>query len=78
MGNMSYCRFRNTRGDLEDCLEAIDFRCELSEEEYRACKNMFRDFLEFCEKYHIVEVNEEELNMFFEHELVREDEDEEY
>lgn len=24
MGNMSYCRFQNTLGDLRDCLEAIE------------------------------------------------------
>ena len=24
MGNMSYCRFRNTYGDLRDCREALD------------------------------------------------------
>ena len=23
MGNMSYCRFRNTLGDLDDCYEAL-------------------------------------------------------
>jgi len=23
MSNMSYCRFQNTLGDLEDCLEAL-------------------------------------------------------
>jgi len=26
MGNMSYCRFENTAGDLQDCLEAIEDR----------------------------------------------------
>lgn len=24
MGNMSYCRFENTYGDLRDCQEALD------------------------------------------------------
>ena len=24
MGNMSYCRFKNTSMDLQDCLEAIE------------------------------------------------------
>lgn len=24
MGNMSYCRFENTAGDLEDCVHAIE------------------------------------------------------
>jgi len=23
MGNMSYCRFENTRGDIADCIEAL-------------------------------------------------------
>ena len=44
MGNMSYCRFQNTLGDLEDCfdhlldkdlsLEEMDARKELIEKEY--------------------------------------------
>ena len=40
MSNMSYCRFQNTRADLEDCVEAledIDFNLdELSREERSA------------------------------------------
>ena len=24
MGNMSYCRFRNTKGDLEDCIGKLE------------------------------------------------------
>ena len=40
MSNMSYCRFQNTRPDLEDCVEAledIDFNLsELSKEERSA------------------------------------------
>lgn len=24
MGNMSYCRFRNTQPDLADCIQALD------------------------------------------------------
>lgn len=59
MANMSYCRFHNTRVDLEDCVNALensmkhkgtyvdeDFD-EISQEEIRAAKGM-RDL---CERY---------------------------
>jgi len=35
MSNMSYCRFQNTLGDLQDCYEHIDDE-DLSKEEERA------------------------------------------
>ena len=63
MSNMSYCRFRNTENDLNDCLEAaeelyqgnIDDRAEFyqySRDEYRALERMIqvaRDFAEYGE-----------------------------
>ena len=64
MANMSYCRFRNTRLDLDDCLQTLsdgDFDGEggLSEEEHRACVKMFQDFIEFCVDNDIIEEDEE-------------------
>lgn len=38
MPNMGYCRFYNTVGDLEDCLEHLED--ELSPEENRARKRL--------------------------------------
>lgn len=43
MSNMSYCRFRNTARDLQDCIDAFDniFIAELKEdspEEFDASK----------------------------------------
>lgn len=50
MGNMNYCRFQNTRPDLEDCVEAledIDFNlAELSKEEARAANAL----IELCQR----------------------------
>ncbi len=50
MGNMSYCRFQNTVGDLEDCYDNFDDD-DLSEEEERArkrllkiCQNIVNDY----------------------------------
>lgn len=40
MSNMSYCRFENTYGDLQDCLEALNEQDELSESEAK-----YRDLL---------------------------------
>ena len=47
MGNMSYCRFKNTSLDLGDCLDAIE-RGEirdLVDYEYEG----IRDILDYCE-----------------------------
>lgn len=35
MGNMSYCRFENTSGDLGDCLDSIDEKVSKAEHEAR-------------------------------------------
>ena len=47
MANMSYCRFYNTNMDLGDCLEALEDGAELSTDEFIACKNMFKKFIDF-------------------------------
>lgn len=40
MSNMSYCRFENTYGDLQDCLEAL-----LNDEELSESEAKYRDML---------------------------------
>ena len=47
MGNMSYCRFKNTSMDLQDCLEAIENEeiHDLVDYEYEG----IRDILDYCE-----------------------------
>jgi hypothetical protein len=49
MSNMSYCRFRNTATDLEDCLEHFDE--ELSPEEHRSRLKIIRLCREVAECY---------------------------
>lgn len=51
MSNMSYCRFSNTLGDLEDCYEHMEDKEKLSEAEYHArykliemCRNIAHDY----------------------------------
>ena len=68
MANMSYCRFRNTRKDLDDCLEALRDREELSYEEFSACRRMFKEFIDFCLDEGIIEDDDvhEKLNDFLE------------
>lgn len=48
MSNMSYCRFRNTYEDVQDCFNAIN-NCETieSKEEIVALKSMIYDMYEF-------------------------------
>ena len=54
MSNMSYCRFTNTRSDLNNCLDAIRRDEQLNGFEVRAGINMFKEFLDFCRDYGIV------------------------
>ena len=48
MPNMSYCRFENTRRDMEDCLHAIEYgeAEDLSKYEHEALK----DFLDLAKE----------------------------
>mgnify|MGYP000811894520 FL=1 len=60
MSNMSYCRFTNTRSDLNDCLDAIREDKRLSDVEAKAGRWMFDDFLSFCREYGIIDSYDEE------------------
>ena len=61
MPNMSYCRFRNTRNDLNDCFEALRDNEELSEEEAKACKWMLEEIIDFLLEAGIVEDEDKQL-----------------
>ena len=54
MANMSYCRFNNTRIDIEDCIEAL---CEaewgdnkISEDEIGYCRMMFDNIIDYLDE----------------------------
>ena len=55
MGNMSYCRFRNTLQDLFDCYDAMDESLEDDEEEkarnrmIELCGQIAKEYLGFVE-----------------------------
>ena len=61
MANMSYCRFENTYGDLEDCLNAMlececdedarDFLLDMSEYERSAFERMRKLCVEFVKAH---------------------------
>ena len=61
MSNMSYCRFTNTRSDLNDCLDALRRDDRLSGMEVRAGRNMFVEFLTVCRDYDIIETYDKQL-----------------
>ena len=48
MVNMGYCRFQNTRSDMEDCLDALREGKRLSSDEARAGRWMIDDILSYC------------------------------
>ena len=70
MANMSYCRFHNTKIDLDDCLDALRDGEELSKEEFRKCKQMFRNFVDFLYEQGVIDdendVINERMDDFFE------------
>lgn len=67
MANMSYCRFRNTRNDMEDCLDALREEKRLSTEEAHAGRRMFEDILDLCRDYGIItDYDAGEIESFFE------------
>ena len=55
MANMSYCRFWNTNLDMSDCLDALCDGATLSDDELMACRNMFRNVLEYFEDMCVIE-----------------------
>lgn len=55
MSNMSYCRFQNTRNDMEDCLYALETESSLSQEESAAGTYMFLRVLRFFQEHEIIE-----------------------
>ena len=48
MSNMSYCRFRNTLEDLQDCYDNMD-DSDMSDEEKRARKRLIELCCEIAE-----------------------------
>lgn len=55
MANMSYCRFQNTRSDVEDCLDSLRYEERLSGDEANAGRRMFDDILSFCRENGIID-----------------------
>lgn len=57
MGNMSYCRFRNTRNDFADCVYTLEdmvneeINCEMSIDEKNAALGMYDLCKEYIEYY---------------------------
>lgn len=55
MANMSYCRFTNTKADMEDCLSAMREGEGLSDFETRAGKAMFKSILALCQNFNFID-----------------------
>lgn len=78
MANMSYCRFHNTRLDLEDCIEALRNEERLSSDEAKAGRHLFDDFLSFCVDQGIIDsFDSEEVEILFGR-LEQEDDDDDW
>lgn len=77
MANMSYCRFQNTRSDMEDCLDALREEQRLSVEEAKAGRWMFDDILSYCRDAGIIDCYDGEVLEATFDRLAREAEDDE-
>lgn len=78
MANMSYCQFRNTRDDLNDCLDALREDKILSVDEAKAGRWMFEEFLDFCRKNCIITgYDEDEIEVLFDNQTEKENNDDE-
>lgn len=55
MANMSYCRFWNTKIDMDDCLNALWDGETLGGDELMACRHMFQNVLEYFEDICVIE-----------------------
>lgn len=55
MANMSYCRFQNTSYDLNECIDALENRESLSDEERSSAVKMLNKILNFCVDENIIE-----------------------
>ena len=51
MANMSYCRFQNTLGDFEDCLDALNSGKPISDDEQRAAFWLIQKARELVEQF---------------------------
>ena len=60
MSNMSYCRFQNTLGDLNDCVESLQNEDVLSAEEAEAARDMASACEEFLVAFKDIGINEEQ------------------
>lgn len=78
MANMSYCRFRNTRNDMEDCLDVLREEKRLSSDEANAGRWMFDDVLSYCRDNGIIDdYDGEMLKAIFDGLVRAEDEEDE-
>lgn len=48
---MSYCRFQNTLGDFQDCLDALEAGKTLSQDEQRAAFWLIKKARELAEQF---------------------------
>ena len=77
MANMSYCRFQNTRSDMEDCLDVLREEKPLSRDEANAGRWVFDDILSYCRDNGIIDSYDSEMLEAVFDGLVEEDENDE-
>lgn len=59
MASMSYCRFNNTRIDMENCIDALreaefgDYK--ISEDEIGYCRMMFDDIIDYLDEERLID-----------------------
>lgn len=60
MGNMSYCRFENTYGDLRDCYEGMGDTEDLSQSEKKYYNKMIKLCREIVDDFGEIEEDDDD------------------
>ena len=60
MGNMGYCKFRNTLNDVRECINSLEGKEISSDEEKSAAKQLITEILSYCMSEEIIEEYDEE------------------
>ena len=72
MANMSYCRFENTRKDLDDCLDALREGNINSQRERDEAYRLLTSILDFCLENDVIN----DYDIYVEKELIETNPDE--
>jgi hypothetical protein len=63
MGNMSYCEFENTSGDLKQCINSIYNKKKLSQSELSYLSYMIKEMYNVLEENNLIDFDNYKLDL---------------